>query len=233
MLYTAFFFGLVSSLHCMGMCGPIAFMLPVSHDRPALKAVQIMTYHMGRLLSYGFIGLLFGFFGRGLALAGMQQDLSIFTGIAILIIVLLPTKIVAGYTSSGPIYKAVATVKSGLGKHFKKKSLGSLFLIGFLNGLLPCAMVYAALFGALSMQTAGGGALYMMVFGLGTIPLMSAVVYMHNLVSSPMRNTFRKIVPIAATVIGILFICRGLGLAIPFVSPSEMSLMVQAVPECR
>ncbi|ELY2018785.1 sulfite exporter TauE/SafE family protein, partial [Flavobacterium psychrophilum] len=59
MLYTAFIFGLISSLHCIGMCGPIAMMLPVDRDNPAKKITQIITYHLGRLSAYGTIGLIF------------------------------------------------------------------------------------------------------------------------------------------------------------------------------
>ena len=60
MLYTALFFGLISSLHCIGMCGPIAMMLPVDHKNPTKKAVQILTYQLGRITSYGMLGLFFG-----------------------------------------------------------------------------------------------------------------------------------------------------------------------------
>ncbi len=81
MLYSAFILGLISSLHCIGMCGPIAMMLPVDHQNEAKKVTQIITYHLGRLTAYGTIGLIFGLLGRGFFLAGMQQKMSIFIGI--------------------------------------------------------------------------------------------------------------------------------------------------------
>jgi sulfite exporter TauE/SafE len=66
MLYSAFIFGLISSLHCIGMCGPIAMMLAVDRDNPIKKVTQIITYHLGRMSAYASIGLLFGLLGRGL-----------------------------------------------------------------------------------------------------------------------------------------------------------------------
>jgi sulfite exporter TauE/SafE len=81
MLYTAVLFGLISSFHCIGMCGPIAMMLPVDHNNPTKKVLQIMLYHLGRLTAYGMLGLFFGMLGKGLFLAGFQQQLSILVGI--------------------------------------------------------------------------------------------------------------------------------------------------------
>ncbi len=74
MLFSAFFLGLISSLHCVGMCGPIAMMLPVDRQNEAKKVTQIMTYHFGRLTAYATIGLIFGLLGRGFFLAGLQAE---------------------------------------------------------------------------------------------------------------------------------------------------------------
>ena len=89
MLYTAFIFGLISSFHCIGMCGPIALMLPVDRTNQAKKVTQIMTYHIGKLTAYGIIGLIFGLLGKGLFLAGIQQKMSIFIGVAMIIVTLI------------------------------------------------------------------------------------------------------------------------------------------------
>ncbi|MEY4084661.1 MAG: hypothetical protein RL074_448, partial [Bacteroidota bacterium] len=90
MLYSAFIFGLISSLHCIGMCGPIAMMIPVDRANPTKKTTQIITYHLGRLSAYASIGLLFGLVGKGFFLAGIQQKLSLFIGIAMIITILTP-----------------------------------------------------------------------------------------------------------------------------------------------
>lgn len=233
MLYSAFLFGLISSFHCIGMCGPIAMMLPVDRSNQAKKVTQIITYHLGRLSAYGMMGLVFGLIGKGLFLAGIQQKLSIVIGLLILIVVLIPQKTFAQYNFSKPAFKFISKIKTALGKQFTNKSYKSLFIIGVLNGFLPCGMVYVALFGAVAMHSESLGVLYMVLFGLGTIPMMSSVVYFNSMLTIKARNKIRKVIPYAAVVIGLLFILRGLGLGIPYISPSEISLAVQATPNCH
>lgn len=233
MLYTALIFGLISSLHCVGMCGPIAVMLPVERNNSAKRVIQICVYHLGRLSAYGSIGLLFGLLGRGLFLAGIQQQLSIFIGVAMILVILIPEKVLARYNFSKPVYKLISQMKQKLGSHFKNKSFKSLFIIGLLNGLLPCGMVYVALFGAIAMQSAGFGVLYMLFFGLGTVPLMSLIAHIHSFLTVRNRNRIQKIIPYVGIVIGVLFILRGMGLGIPFISPSNVSLFVQNSVNCH
>ena len=233
MLYTAFIFGLISSFHCIGMCGPIAMMLPVDRNNQLKKVSQILTYHIGRMTAYASIGLIFGLVGRGLYLAGMQQRMSIFIGVAMILVILIPEKVFARYNFSKPVFVLISKVKSTLGKQFKNKSYKSLFTIGLLNGFLPCGMVYVALFGAIAMQNESFGVLYMLLFGLGTVPMMSSVVYLQSFLTIPVRNKIQKAIPYVAVMMGILFILRGLGLGIPYVSPSDMSLFVQATPNCH
>ncbi len=233
MLITAFIFGLISSFHCIGMCGPIALMLPVDRTNQVKKITQIISYHLGRLTAYGTIGLLFGILGKGFYLAGMQQNLSLFIGISMIMVLLIPEKIVSQYNFSKPVFKLISKVKSALGSQFKKKSYKSLFTIGLLNGFLPCGMVYVALFGAIAMQSALFGTYYMLLFGLGTVPMMSSVVYLNSLMTISFRNRIQKIIPYVGVVIGILFILRGLGIGIPYISPSNISLFVQNKPNCH
>jgi len=233
MLYTAFIFGLISSFHCIGMCGPIAMMLPVDRTNAAKKTLQIITYHIGRLSAYAAIGLVFGLIGKGLFLAGMQQKLSIFIGVAMIIIVLVPERIFTKYNFSKPVFKLISKIKSTLGSQFKNKSYKSLFTIGLLNGFLPCGMVYVALFGAIAMQSESLGVLYMVLFGLGTVPMMSSVVYINSFLTISIRNKIQKVIPFIAVIIGVLFILRGLGLGIPYISPSNMNLFVQPTPNCH
>jgi uncharacterized protein len=233
MLYTALIFGLVSSLHCIGMCGPIAMMLPVDRNNPTKKALQILLYHAGRLTSYATLGLLFGLLGKGLYLAGMQQRFSIVLGILMILIAIVPERILAQYNFSKPIYKVISKVKSSLGSQFKRKTADAFFTIGIFNGLLPCGLVYAALFGAIAMQNVTLGMTYMLLYGLGTIPLMSAVVYVSSILSLPFRNKLQKMVPLITVIIGLLFVLRGMGLDIAYVSPSNMNLFVQANANCH
>ncbi|MBK9224526.1 MAG: sulfite exporter TauE/SafE family protein [Flavobacterium sp.] len=233
MLYTAFIFGLISSLHCIGMCGPIAMMLPVDRSNQTKKTLQIFTYHLGRLAAYASIGFIFGLFGKGFSMAGLQQELSVLLGIIMIVIVVIPEKVFIAYNFSKPIFKVISKIKTALGSQFKNKSYQSLFTIGLLNGFLPCGMVYVALFGAIAMQSPSLGILYMLLFGLGTVPMMSSVVYLNSFLTLPFRNKIQKVIPYVAVCIGILFILRGLGLGIPYISPNTVSLFVQQQPNCH
>ena len=233
MLYTALIFGLISSLHCIGMCGPIAMMLPVDRNNPTKKAIQILLYHAGRLTSYAMLGMLFGLLGRGLYVAGIQQQISIIMGVLMIVLALLPEKVFARYNFSRPIYNFISKVKTSLGSQFKRKSPDALFTIGVLNGLLPCGLVYAALFGAITMQSVTFSISYMLLYGLGTIPLMSAVVYVSNFLSLTFRNKLQKMVPLLTVIIGLLFVLRGMGLDIAYISPSNINLFVQSTANCH
>jgi sulfite exporter TauE/SafE len=215
------------------MCGPIALMIPVDRTNPAKKTTQIITYHLGRLTAYALIGLVFGLVGKGFFLAGIQQRLSVFIGVAMIITILIPERVLANYNFSKPVYRLISKIKSSLGKQFKNKSYQSLFTIGLLNGFLPCGMVYVALFGAIAMQNVPFGILYMLLFGIGTIPMMSSVTYLNSIMTVSFRNKIQKAIPYVGVTIGILFILRGLGLGIPYVSPANMSLFIQETPNCH
>jgi sulfite exporter TauE/SafE len=208
-------------------------MLPVDRTNEAKKVTQIITYHLGKLTAYGILGLIFGLLGRTFYLAGIQQKLSIIVGILMIMVAIIPENVFAKYNFSKPVYRVVSKLKSSLGQQFKSKSYQSLFTIGLLNGFLPCGMVYVAIFGAIAMQSVSMGIVYMLLFGLGTIPLLTAVIYVSNLLSISLRRTLQKMIPIVAVLIGMLFIIRGLGLDIPYLSPSNLSLFVQSEANCH
>ncbi|MFK5957406.1 MAG: sulfite exporter TauE/SafE family protein [Lutibacter sp.] len=230
MLWTALVLGLAGSFHCIGMCGPIAFVLPVDRSSKSKVFFQTFLYNFGRLISYSLIGLLFGFIGKGLYLAGFQQRLSVLMGVIMIATIVIPISIFNKYNFSKPLYKIIAQVKIKLGFYLNKKSNKALFLIGFFNGFLPCGLVYMALIGSISTGNAIQGSLYMAVFGLGTIPMMSAAVFIGNFVSFSLRTKIQKAIPIFVVIIGLLFILRGLGLGIPYISPSDVKLQISNNP---
>ncbi|MEP3374288.1 MAG: sulfite exporter TauE/SafE family protein [Maribacter dokdonensis] len=233
MLLSALILGLMGSLHCVGMCGPIAFMLPVDRTNNYKKFGQIAIYHFGRLLAYGIIGLVFGLLGKGLSIFGIQQKLSIVIGIIMILIVLIPYQTFNKYNLSKPVYKIISKVKNQLGRELKKKSPDTFLTIGFLNGFLPCGLVYMALFGSIAMGDALQGSLYMMLFGVGTLPLMTAAIYFSNLLKGGIRQKVQKAIPVFVIIIGALFILRGLGLGIPYVSPAPVTQLVSSAIECH
>ncbi len=233
MVYTAFLLGLLGSLHCVGMCGPIAFMLPLDRKSKPKMFGQLFLYHFGRILAYGLMGLAFGFFGKGLYLFGIQQNLSILIGVLILLAVAIPRKFSQRLEVTRPVYKWVGKIKSGLGEALKRKSADTFFTIGFLNGFLPCGLVYMAVFASVAMATPLLGASYMALFGLGTVPLMTSAAYIGGLLQPQVRTRIRRLIPIFVAVVGVLFILRGMGLGIPYISPKPSSPQVTAQIECH
>lgn len=233
MLYSAFILGILGSFHCIGMCGPIAFMLPVSRNNNVLKAFQIFLYHFGRLLSYSIIGLAFGLIGKSLNIFGMQQHLSIGIGILMILVILLPSKRLQKFHFSKSLYRIVGKVKSSLGAALKKRTPDTFFTIGFLNGFLPCGLVYMAVFGAIASGEIAAGSLYMLLFGLGTIPLMTTAVYFSSLLGGSIRKKVQRLIPAFVFLIGVLFIIRGLGLDIPYLSPAPAIAVVDAGASCH
>jgi len=208
------------------MCGPIAFALPVDRTNKSKMIFQTLLYHFGRLSSYALIGLIFGIVGKGLYLAGFQQRLSILMGILMIVIVLIPVHLFNKYNFSKPLYKFIGYVKSKLGYYLKRKTNSTFLAIGFFNGFLPCGLVYMALIGAIATSDVINGSLYMFLFGLGTVPMMSMAVLAGNFLKVSVRNKIQKVIPVIVVIIGLLFILRGLGLGIPYISPSDAKLNI-------
>ena len=233
MLATAFIFGLLGSLHCVGMCGPIAFMLPVDRTNSLKKISQIATYHFGRLLAYSSIGFIFGSIGKSLYIFGLQQQLSITIGIVMIALVLIPYKTLGKYNLSRPLNRLISKIKSSLGQALKKKTADTFLTIGFLNGFLPCGLVYMAVFGAVATGSLFNGSVYMILFGLGTIPLMTTAIYLGKFINSTIKQRIQKVIPVFIIIIGILFILRGLGLGIPYLSPEPIVQIASGNLECH
>ena len=222
MLWSAFVLGLLGSFHCIGMCGPIAFLLPLNRTNRSKRIFQVLSYHIGRLLTYGLLGFIFGLVGKSLNLFGIQQQLSIIIGVSMIVMILIPSKIFSRYNFSKPLYSVVSKVKNTMGVYLKRKNSKTFFILGFLNGLLPCGLVYMAIFGAVASGGATYGALYLVLFGLGTIPLMTLAIYLGNFLKGKAKQNILKTIPVFVVVIGLLFILRGMGLGIKYISPSEM-----------
>lgn len=233
MFWSALILGVLGSFHCVGMCGPVAFMLPVDRSNNIKKISQITAYHIGRLLAYSFIGLVFGIVGKSLSIFGFQQQLSIAIGVLMIVVIVIPQKTFNTYNVSKPIYKVITKVKSALGKALKKKTMDTFLTIGFLNGFLPCGLVYMAVFATIANGGVANGTLYMVVFGLGTVPLMTSAIYFSHFLKGKTRQRIQKVIPVFVIIIGTLFILRGLGLGIPYLSPAPVYELVSNGIDCH
>jgi len=214
-LWTAFTIGLFGSLHCVGMCGPIALALPYQASTHIGTALNASIYNVGRAIGYGLIGILPGLLGKGLFIAGFQKNMSIGLGIFLVLAALfsfsLESKILAI-----PIFKRFnGWLQRQLGFLLKKRNQPTFFGIGFLNAFLPCGLVYVALAGAVTQSTIVGGMQYMILFGLGTIPLMLVMALAGQLINMRWRKYFRRLVPVFMLLFAMLFIFRGLNIDLP------------------
>lgn len=211
--------GLLGSFHCLGMCGPIALALPIHQQKPLIKLFSVLLYNTGRAITYGVFGLLFGLLGQGFFVGGFQQTLSVGVGSLLLISVLYSMLFSKGLFRFNAINGFVLKLKSRFGELFRLKSMPAMFLIGLLNGLLPCGLVYVAIAGAISTGHFLNGALFMFVFGLGTLPMMLSLSMFGQFIQVKYRNLVRRAVPVFVSAMAILMILRGLNLGIPYISP--------------
>jgi hypothetical protein len=215
-LWTAFLLGLAGSVHCAGMCGPLALALPVTGAGWTRFGLGRFIYNLGRVLTYALLGLIFGWVGKTLAMVGVQRWLSLTLGAALLASLLVSRRLAL----AAPIVRAVALLRQAMSGFLQRRSLTALAVLGTLTGLLPCGLVYVAAMGA---ATTGGpltGAGYMAVFGLGTIPLMLGISLSGRLLRPAWRMKLRYVMPVSVFLVGSLLVLRGLALGIPYLSPN-------------
>lgn len=214
-LNLAFLIGFLGSLHCVGMCAPLAFSLP-THSNKLGVFLDKLSYNIGRAITYAFLGLLIGFIGKQLWIAGLQQFISIACGVLILI---------AAFFRLFPsisILKSRKTVSFGLINKLLVKAINHKsghFIVGLLNGFLPCGLVYVALATAVNTDSAIQSSFFMFFFGLGTIPIMLIALMGFSFAKPAIRRTINRIIPLFMILLGVWFILRGLNLDIPYLSP--------------
>lgn len=214
----AFFIGLFGSVHCIGMCGPLAFAVPSFHSSRWLVVADKFTYNAGRVITYSFLGLLIGLFGRQLWLAGLQQGVSVLSG-ALIITAGLSKLLKVKFTQSRFMPKVPV---NRLINYALKHKAGHL-AVGMLNGFLPCGFVYLALVGAVNTASPAAAAQYMFLFGVGTFPLMLLVTVSSGFIGPVLRRRINKGIPYLMVCLGFWFLLRGMGLDIPYLSPAKQA----------
>lgn len=216
---TAFVLGAAASAHCIGMCGPIALAVPSPAPGWRARALSTLILNTGRITTYAVIGVAFGTFGKGLQLAGLQQGVSVVAGAVLLLSVTLPG-VLERWSPTGRLALLIARSRGALARNLQRTAPEALFLTGVLNGLLPCGLVYAAAIGAAAMGTSAQGALFMVLFGLGTWPALVALRMSGSMLGTNARGLLRRASPVLVSAMAVLLILRGLQLDIPFMSPA-------------
>ncbi|WP_339717713.1 sulfite exporter TauE/SafE family protein [Cyclobacterium amurskyense] len=216
MIWTAFIWGILGSFHCIGMCGPIALAL-AGKDRNKYLLNKLL-YNSGRAVTYSLLGGLVGMVGFSLSLAGIQQWVSIVLGLMIIVLAFFYKESEKWITNS-TLSSSLIKLKSQLGKSIKRGGRKAFFITGVFNGFLPCGMVYMALVASLALQSPVMGMAYMFVFGLGTFPVMILLMFSKDIFSINFRMKMNKAMPYFVMFMGVLFVMRGMGWGIPYLSP--------------
>jgi hypothetical protein len=214
-ILTAIVLGLVGSLHCAGMCGPLALALPAAGTSGPGFLSGRLAYNLGRILTYCLLGVVFGLVGKTLVVAGVQRWVSIGLGLMLLIGLFSSRKLALWR----PVTSFVEGLKSRMGSLLRRRSFSSRLSLGLFNGLLPCGLVYVACAGAVATGGLLSGLAYMAGFGLGTVPMMLGIGLSGHLFPIALRLQLRKAIPLSVFLLASLLILRGLGLGIPYLSP--------------
>ncbi|MEN9575213.1 MAG: hypothetical protein RL514_3068 [Verrucomicrobiota bacterium] len=225
-LWTAFLLGLVGSAHCAGMCGPLALALPATGNNRATFLAGRLLYNVGRIVTYMLLGAVFGLLGKGFALAGLQRWVSLVGGLLILLGLIASSR----FAPRLPLLRVVGWLRTWLGRLLKERSLAANFGFGFLNGLLPCGLVYVAALGAAACGEWLLGVAFMAAFGLGTVPMMLALGLAGPRLQWLLRGKVERLVPATMAVAAVLLLLRGMGLGIPYLSPDLASGHAECCP---
>ncbi len=228
MYWAALILGFFGSFHCLGMCGPIALALNGGQPPGGRVVVERVLYNLGRAVTYSLLGASAGLLGKGLVLvAGYHAYLSLVLGGGLVLVGLFaanPEKFLAKTPFVAGWFKALRTMLAG---YLNKNGIQAFFMVGLLNGLLPCGLVYMGLVGAVATGGFFEGMAYMLVFGLGTFPAMLAVALAGSFFSLKSRGMVKKIYPALFVGLGIFLMLRGYQTGV--VPPGQGT--AKAVPE--
>ena len=205
-LATALLTGLISSLHCVGMCGPLVAALPVGRLPAGQRWRAVGLYHTGRVITYATLGALAGTMSLGLHLLGWQRPLSVGCGVVLL------ASVVGRKGSIGRLHWPGLNrwLNQTVGKQLRRPAGAGFAGLGVVNGLLPCGFTYLALAGTLTTNTPLAGATYMLLFGMGTLPALLSVHGVAGWLSTWERQRLNRLLSIATVGVAILLIGRGL-----------------------
>lgn len=208
--YLAVSMGLISSIHCIGMCGPIALALPVRTENKWRRLAGSLTYNAGRTFTYGCLGMIVGTIGTSLSWLGFLRYGSVLIGGLMLASVLWPASVTRHMHLPALWTQMVGGVKQRMGKALKQRNLSGTLVLGMLNGLIPCGLVYMALVSSVATGSVAGGGIFMLLFGAGTIPAMAGIGLAGQLLTPALRTRFRKLTPVLIAVAGIWLMARGI-----------------------
>lgn len=206
MVYSAFILGFLGSLHCFGMCGPLSLLLP--GDKKRYLAGRLI-YNTGRITTYALLGLLTGILGEQAGFVIPQKILFIALGAVLLLYLLLPARWKNRLSGMSPVVKTASLARRFMGRLSKKHGMPVQYGFGMINGLIPCGLVYAALSGSFLTAGVTEGVLFMVFFGLGTLPMMMSFGMVGKLLPAFLKVKPRFIYTVSYLGIAIFLLYKG------------------------
>lgn len=203
MWLTAFMIGLAGSLHCAGMCSPLAMTLTSSH---ALGGRVL--YNFGRITTYGVLGGVIASLGFLFPLERFQNLLSVLLGLSLLAMASAGITGIRIPLITPAMIRFTGWLKKLFAGFLKNKSAGTMLLLGALNGLLPCGLTFLALTFCITLAGPLQGFLYMLCFGAGTLPVMLGLASLAGFFTNKLHWNTRKITTGVMLLSGVLLIAR-------------------------
>ena len=164
MVFTALVMGFAGSLHCIGMCSPLA--MAVSNLSPRV-AMNRLIYNVGRICTYGILGAIVGTIGWTMPFGNFQNLMSVLLGVALLIFGILGVSNLRVPGLTNIMQHATAYLKKLFGKFLQQKNYASVLILGSLNGILPCGLTFLALTFCLTLNSPVDSFYYMVLFWVG------------------------------------------------------------------
>jgi len=222
MFITALIMGFAGSLHCAGMCSPLAMAVTNAQSRAMYNRI---LYNLGRITTYGLLGVIIASIGYILPFTKFQNILSIALGVSLIMMAAIGITGLNIPVITPIMIRFTGVLKTFFSKFIHNKSPWALLFLGSLNGLLPCGLTLLALSFCLTANSPLEGFVYMFTFGIGTLPVMLGLVSIFNIITLKLKWNIKSVTTGLMVLSGMLLIARVFILHIPEGHPEHSSFI--------
>ena len=204
MWWTALVMGFAGSLHCAGMCSPLA--MAVTSQKPFL--INKIIYNSGRIFTYGLLGTIAASFGSLFMITPYQGVISFIVGSMFL---LMGIGTISGLRIpflTTALNNFTGRLKGLFSFWLKRKNNIAVLVMGMLNGLLPCGLTYLAMTYCFIMPSSADGFWFMTLFGVGTWPVMIGFTWLVSIGFGKIKVNYQRITTIVFIMIGVWLLAR-------------------------
>jgi sulfite exporter TauE/SafE len=212
MIFIALIMGFTGSLHCIGMCSPLAMAV----TKKSSKAItNRLLYNSGRIFAYGIVGAFVASIGFTFPISKYQNLLSLIMGLALIIIGLTSISHLSIPFFTTGLSKLSGLLKNAFAQFLSGKNLSSIFLLGILNGFLPCGLTFLALSYCVILPTPWEGFTFMIFFGAATLPAMLGFTGLFRIMTDRFHFSSQRLTTSLLVISGVSLIARVFWIHIP------------------